>query len=431
MAQHAVVIGAGVIGCAVANELAKKSFVVTVVDALPAAGYGSTSASSAIVRFSYSTRAGVAMSYEGLHWWRNWADVLTPAHPEQLAEFIQYPMIMWKLPNAQYERVLPHFDALGIAYDDLTAAELTDRYPYLATDSFGPPVPLDDAGFFADPSRTLEGGFVMPESGYISDPMLAAQNLQEAAVANGASFRFTTRVVAITSSGGRVTGVELDGGGTIDADIVVNVAGPHASKINELAGVLDDMNVHTRALHREVYIVPQGDLDLEGNGVMIGDEDVGVYFRPERGGNLLVGSAEPECDELVWIDDPDAYEPSLDEDEFQRQVLRAARRLDGLPIPRAKRGVAALYDASDDWLPIYDRSSLDGFYLACGSSGNQFKNAPIAGFCMAALIEAVESGRDHDGDPLQVAAPFTGFSIDMGTFSRLRNPAATSMNVFG
>ena len=30
-----------------------------------------------------------------------------------------------------------------------------------------------------------------------------------------------------------------------------------------------------------------------------------------------------------------------------------------------------MYDVSDDWIPIYDRTDLDGFYVAIGTSGNQ------------------------------------------------------------
>jgi len=71
----AVVIGAGVIGTAVTYELAQRGWRVVGVDRNPGAGQGSTSSSSAIVRFTYSTRAGVAMSYEGLQYWLNW-----PAH---------------------------------------------------------------------------------------------------------------------------------------------------------------------------------------------------------------------------------------------------------------------------------------------------------------------------------------------------------------
>ena len=96
--------------------------------------------------------------------------------------------------------------------------------------------------------------------------------------------------------------------------------------------------------------------------------------------------------------------------------------------------------AYEDWsteelrtrMPIYDRTDLDGFYVAIGTSGNQFKNAGVAGHCMAELIEAVESGHDHDADPLVVEGRYTGLPIDMATFSRNRevNPNS-SMSVHG
>jgi len=75
---------------------------------------------------------------------------------------------------------------------------------------------------------------------------------------------------------------------------------------------------------------------------------------------------------------------------------------------------------SDDWIPIYDRTDLAGFYVAIGSSGNQFKNAPVAGYCMAELIEAVEGGHDHDADPVMVTGVYTGLEMDMGFYRRNR-----------
>ena len=67
-----------------------------------------------------------------------------------------------------------------------------------------------------------------------------------------------------------------------------------------------------------------------------------------------------------------------------------------------------LYDVSDDWIPIYDRSDLDGFYMAVGTSGNQYKNAPRCRRMMAELIERCENGQDHDRDPVQYNAVYTG-----------------------
>ena len=84
------------------------------------------------------------------------------------------------------------------------------------------------------------------------------------------------------------------------------------------------------------------------------------------------------------------------------------------------RGVVDLYDASTDWIPIYDKSSLGGYYMACGTSGNQYKNAPIAGKMMAALVDYCESGNDHDNDPLTFTLPYIQRDIDVGFYSRKR-----------
>jgi glycine/D-amino acid oxidase-like deaminating enzyme len=100
-------------------------------------------------------------------------------------------------------------------------------------------------------------------------------------------------------------------------------------------------------------------------------------------------------------------------------------------VPNAPTGLAALYDVADDWVPIYDRSSLRGFFMACGTSGNQFKNAPIAGRFMRAIIDAVSIGHDHDADPVQFPGERTGEAIDLGAFSRRRTPATTTGTVLG
>ena len=66
-----------VIGANIRFELAKARFRTLIIDKLPASGYGSTSNSCAGVCTHHSTWAGVAMAYEGVFYWRNWA-----AYPE-------------------------------------------------------------------------------------------------------------------------------------------------------------------------------------------------------------------------------------------------------------------------------------------------------------------------------------------------------------
>ena len=80
----------------------------------------------------------------------------------------------------------------------------------------------------------------------------------------------------------------------------------------------------------------------------------------------------------------------------------------------------------------YDRTDLDGFYVAIGTSGNQYKNAGVAGQLMADLIEAVENGHDHDSDPVVSIGRYTGTEMNIGFFSRNREiNLNSSMSVHG
>jgi len=106
--------------------------------------------------------------------------------------------------------------------------------------------------------------------------------------------------------------------------------------------------------------------------------------------------------------------------------------MSGLKLPNRMRGVVDLYDVTQDWLPIYDRSVIDGFYMACGSSGNQFKNAPAAGRLMAGLIDYCESGNDHDSEAFRIKLTHIDYELNTASMSRRReiNPDS-SFSVLG
>ena len=203
------------------------------------------------------------------------------------------------------------------------------------------------------------------------------------------------QVVEILQKNGRVQGVRLRSGSVIQSPVVVNAAGPYSGQVNALAGVTGEFRIRTRPLRQEVHSVPAPAGYARGElGPAVTDGDLGTYFRSHFGGQLIVGSAEPECDALHWIDDPDDFEAQPTARAWDSQVLRLARRIPSLGIPPRPVGFAALYDVADDWIPVYDRTSLAGFYVAIGTSGNQFKNAPVAGRFMAALVHACENGHE-------------------------------------
>jgi|TARA_B100000959_G_scaffold35538_1_gene33985 sarcosine oxidase subunit beta len=417
----AIIVGAGIIGAAVAFELAKKGYSTLNLDKLPASGYGSTSNSCAIVRAHYSTYDGVAMAYEGFSYWKDWAGYLDAEDERGHALYMQCGTVLFMLDGGHHEKVLPLFDQVDVPYEVWDNETLAERVPFFEHGTHGEPCRPEDDRFWAEPEGELIGALFTPDSGYVSDPQLATHNLQRAAEAVGGEFRFNAEVADVRRADGRVAGVTLSDGTGIDAPIVVNVAGPHSFVINRMAGVYESMNIKTRALRHEVHHVPSpAGIDYEDDGLHTSDSDLAIYVRPESGNNILIGSEDPACDDQVWVDDPDDYDNVVSDAQWNAQVLRLARRMPTLGVPNEKKGIVDLYDVSDDWIPIYDRTDLDGFYVAIGSSGNQFKNAPVAGYCMAELIDAIENGHDHDADPLVVTGVYTGLEMNMGFYRRNR-----------
>ena len=242
--------------------------------------------------------------------------------------------------------------------------------------------------------------------------------MQVAAEHEGSTFSFNVRVTDILRGGGAISGVQLGDGDIICAPTVVNAAGPHSSVINDLAGITSSLNIRTKPHRHEVAYLkaPPG---YRQNAGFIVDLDAGVYQRPDSA-DMLIGSADPDCDPPEIVD-PDDYNDQLTA-QWTAQAVRAAQRWPELGIENNARGTVGLYDVSDDWIPIYDRTDLPGFYLAIGTSGNQFKNAPVVGDLMAAIIE----NRDHDSAPSLLNLKSLKRSINLSFYSRNRDIQETA-----
>lgn len=145
----AVVIGAWIIGCSVGMALASSGRSVLVVDRNPGPGQGSTSASSAIIRFNYSTLAGVATAWEA-HWsWLDWDGFLGgPDKDGSLARFRRTGSLCLDAPAHDPARVLRLFDVVGVPYDVLTPDAIRRAYPWLDPARHFPPKPVDSEAFW-------------------------------------------------------------------------------------------------------------------------------------------------------------------------------------------------------------------------------------------------------------------------------------------
>ncbi|MCP4376576.1 MAG: FAD-binding oxidoreductase [bacterium] len=417
----AIIIGTGVIGTATALEMARRGWKTLSLDRNRQIGHGSTAGSCAIIRMHYSTLDGTAFAWEGYHYWRDWKDYLGLPESEELAQFKECGCLVMKTKGNDYmARHIEHSHALDIPIEEWDADKIHERLPIYSLESFSPARRMNQDGFGESNGRQVDGAVYWPLAGYVTDPALSSQNLAAAARQHGAQFRLGATVTEILQEGGKVCGVRLADGEEIHAPVVVNVAGPGSSIINEMANVTGDMTIKTRPLRQEVVHLPSPEgFDFESLGTIVSDNDIACYCRPERGNHILVGSEDPQCDTHFWVESDVEYSGDFT-DQWTTQAMRYAQRVPSLGIPNKPRGVVDLYDASTDWIPIYDKSSLEGFYMACGSSGNQYKNAPIAGKMMAALIDYCEAGNNHDSRPLQFRLPYIGRALDVGFFSRKR-----------
>ncbi len=414
-----IIIGAGIIGASISLSAARKGYSVLCMDALPSAGYGSTSGSCAIIRPYYSTVDGSAIAYESHYYWKNWAEYIGMDDEHDLARYVNCGCLVMKTPQNKFlQLACSIMDEIGAPYSHLSADEVSGRLP-VNTDAFSPAKTIDDPDFGLSNGNHLPGGVLFHSGGYVTDPQLATHNIQRAAEAAGAVFCFNTRVTSIEQTAGKISGVSTETGQSHPAKVVLNAAGPHSYEINPLACVGEGMNIKTRALRHEVAHVPSPDeFDFENDGCVFSDSDIATYLRPEHGNHILIGSEDPSCDTPQWVD-PDDFDRNFSE-QWKTLVMRAAQRVSELSIPGQAKGVVELYDVSDDWIPIYDKSDLDGFYMAIGTSGNQFKNAPIVGEMMADMIEAGLQGYDQDTDPIDFHLKHINRTVNTGFYSRLR-----------
>lgn len=433
MVSRASIIGGGVIGCAVALELRRRGFQVTVVDRNGDVGHGSTSASCGIVRRFYSQPGMTAMAHEGAQIWADWGGYLGPID-EDLAIF-KRPGMVFLLPELtrEFRERAEGMRRIGVAVEIWTAEELHERFPFLDVTSQHPPKSIDDPAFLdAGTGGPIGGAVYEQDAGYVVSPGLATHNLRRAGEREGVRFQLNREVRAISSGGGPRFALKLSDGSVLESDVLVNVAGPHSARVNALAGV--SLPLETRPLVREVHALanplqgtPQG-----GAIPVVADLDGGIYFRPEAGdSSIIVGSTDPACDELEWADDPDSARTSVSERYRERQCLRAMKRFPEVRLG-PMRGVASQYDVTvRDWYPIVDKTDWAGYYVCIGTSGSSFKTAPVLGSLVAEIVAATEGGRDVDKDPVQLELPRIGLTVDTSFLSRRRGSIESSDTVIG
>jgi len=350
-----IIIGAGIMGCSTAFELAKRGVKVAVLEK-ELVGSGGTGKSSAIIRQHYSNELTARMALHSLRVFQNFAELVGDECGFTETGFLALTAAK---DRAGLEANVALQQKVGIKTEVLAPEAMAEIMPG-----------IDTTGLVAAAWE--------PESGY-ADPYLTVTAFARAARREGAQIFQNTRVTGVRFAADKVQGVDTTNGG-FDAPVIINAAGAWGAQVAKWAGVdapIDPCRVQVAFFRR-----PQG---AEAPHPVVADFIEAVYYRSETGALTLAGLIDPsEADALV---DPDHFDEQLAPDFVLEAGERIVTRYPLMEQSQSMGGYASLYAITPDWHPIVDEVPAgSGFYICSGFSGHGFKLGPAFGLMMADLV---------------------------------------------
>jgi glycine/D-amino acid oxidase-like deaminating enzyme len=351
-----VVVGGGVVGCAVADELEGDQD-VEVVEKGDIAGVASARAAGII---------GLSAVYEDVPAVAAYAsDFFERFDGTGSFEYVRRGRIGLVQPDdeAAERREAQRLTERGVPATYLTAAELDEKYPRFDTDGF--------AGGVEYAAR--------PGKGWV-DPYTFAVTLKDAAESAGATFRTGVTVTGVRTDDGEATGVETDAG-PIGTSHVAVAAGWRTPSLLDGVVELPVQPYRTQCIVLEPETPLPDDFPM---GWVAGEH---VYFRPELNGDLLLGG---------WSfaeEQPESASESEDA-EFRRHVARLVPDVfEGMADAEFVNGWAGIDGATPDQRPIVDApgDAPDGLVVATGFHGRGVMTSPVAARAVRSLVTGADA----------------------------------------
>jgi glycine/D-amino acid oxidase-like deaminating enzyme len=377
-----VIVGGGVIGCSTAYSLGCLGARNVVVLERKSVCSGGTAKSCAICRTHYSIHPNRLHAVESLKIFENFAEAVGG---EAGFHRTGYLIVGPEAHRAPMLEVFAAQNALGIDTAVLTPAEAARIHPLLS---------FDDVDVIGYDTR----------AGYC-DPHLTTNAYVQRARDYGVTVRTDTEVIGLARRGdlNLVTTAQ----GAIETPTLILIAGPWTNGLARMLGVEFPYAV---SRHKVITLRIDRDYGLDWPTVKDLTTPDKIYFRPETGGVVLVGTG----DHGDPIEDADSLrDDQVDLDHVQRIGALMANRMPAFADARYTAGWTGPYDITPDWNPIIGPvPGLDGVYVAVGFSGHGFKMAPTVGEALAQTvlglpvrvpIDAYNPSRFQEGRVLQGA----------------------------
>ncbi|GAA2656548.1 FAD-dependent oxidoreductase [Streptomyces aculeolatus] len=343
-----VIIGAGVVGAALADEVSARGWTeVTVVDQgpLPATGGSSSHAPGLVFQANpsktmtelarYTVEKFCSLEVAGEPCFLRVGGLEVATAPDRLAEL---------------HRRYGWLTAWGVEARLLTSEECAERHPLLNRD------------------RVL-GGLLVPTDG-LAKAVPAVEAQIRRATARGVRFLARHEVLDVLQSGGRVTGVRTDHG-ELPADIVVCCAGIWGPRIARMAGMSLPL---TPLAHQFAWTGPVPALAGQGEEAVrpiLRHQDADLYYR-DRFDRLGIGyyghrPMPVSADDILSVDEAEGMPSVLafTEEDFADAWTETRSLLPATQEAKVEEGINGLFSFTPDGNPLLGESpDVAGFWVA-------------------------------------------------------------------
>lgn len=369
----AVIIGAGVTGCAIARELSRRQGRFLVVERALDVCEGTSKANSAIIHAGFDAVPGS---------WKAKMNLEGNRAMDKLSEELDVP----------FRRI----GALVACLEEARLPALRELYDRgLENGVEGLSLLTGDQARALEPHLTgAVCGALLAETSGIVCPFELTLGLAQNAARNGVEFRLNTQVTGLKRTGeGWVVETSRE---PIQCRAVVNAAGVFAGEI------------HNWVCEDKLHIVPRkGEyclLDRTAGGHVAhtvfqlpGALGKGVLVSPTVHGNLLVGPTAADI--------PDPEDTATTAEGLREVGSKSAWAVEGIPMRQVITSFAGLraHEAGDDFIL---KESAPGFFDAAGIESPGLSSAPAIGRYLAELVAGRLSLEEKtDFDPIRRGVP--------------------------
>ena len=347
-----IIIGGGVVGASVAYYLAQNGAGSVRLLERAEICSGGTAKSCAIVRTHYSIEANLVHAAESLKIFSDFDETVGgDVGWHQTGYIILGP----EEHRAPMETVFHHQNKYGIDTAILSVEEAKKTHPLLQFDD------VDVIGY-----DTLAG---------YADPYLTTTAFANRARELGVQIHTGTDVTGLKVNGELKT--VHTSMGDFQSPMVLLAIGPWANRLGRTIGVEFPYEIS-----RHKVITLKTDQPYHPDWPIVKDLTTPdkIYFRPDTGGVVLVGTG----DHGDPIEDPDELRDNVGLEHVSRIDGLISNRMPSFEDAQYVAGWTGPYDITPDWNPIVGSvPGYDNIFVATGFSGHGFKLAPTIGEALA------------------------------------------------